>query len=613
MINMPKPPFHSVTEELLYSILQKLPAMASLTKEDINTIAKLNAIIEDGDIVSDAAIAEAINTLKGNVPEAGNTLAKLYNIIQGLGNLKREDIDTLAEINAILSDASLATMADLEEVLVGLNGGVPIEGNSLAKLYNLIAGKKDKFSDYYPSTYFVSPLVTDDIGVKGDYTLPFTPARAYELAAPGDTIAFLPGLYYMTGNIAKNGVAYTTFGGKALLVTGGFNLFDYESLEDASSDIVIDGDFEFSHGGETVFKFKDSPTPRRYRIRWSYAFVQAGTLIRMPAVLSTGIFEGTIEIAFGSNVPAIECVETAITTGAGVMNLIIVNNSHYAHAIKPWFSGFRFNISYIGAEYGLFAQPVGGGSDNNIYVLNITQGITCTTYLTSGEYSGTVKGGLIFIQGSVNLNARLNTCELHISEQTSSKVTAIANGVTIFNDLPKMLKLDGVWHGCIYNSNSQSPCIMEGEFYNLQFNTSAGRLKITGYVRITDDNSILVSNTDTLEVTGKLIGNAPEVIRLAENGEAIISGCVKQLAVDRPAIMFEPDDYTIALTLKNAIIQSGTSSNESILAEAPIRVIISLYGKSYGNRPIAGGAEINYRIGSADDFLVDLNVDVSNE
>ena len=607
---MSKPPFHSVTEELLYSILQKLPAMASLTKDDINTIAKLNAIIEDGDIVSDAAIAEAINTLKGNVPEAGNTLAKLYSIIQGLGNLKSEDIDTLAEINEILSDADLATMADLEETAVGLNGGVPIEGNSLAKLYNLLSGKKDKYSDANPNIYFVSPLVTTDNGVMGDYSMPFTPDRAYELAKAGDTIAFMPGLYYMVGNMAKNGVVYTTFGGKALIVVGGINLFDYESLDDHDSEIAIYGDFDFYIQGGSVFNFKNGTIPRKYTIRWSNAFHSGGTFMRMPTVLSRGIFEGNIEIEFGCSTPAIECVETAMTTGPGVMNLIIVNNSHYAHAIKPWFSGFRFNITYVGAEYGLFAQPIGEGTDNNIYVLNIKQGITCTTYLTAGEYSGTIQGGLIFIQGSVNLNARLNACELHISQQTSSKVTAIANGVTIFNDLPKMLKLDGVWRDCIYNSNSQSPCIMEGEFYILQFNTSVGRLKIAGYVRITDDNSVLVSNTDTLEVTGKLVGNAPEVIRLAENGEAIISGYVKQLAVDRPAIVFEPEDYTIALTLRNAIIQSGSSSNESILSESPVRVSLRLYGKSYSNKPIEGSLAANYLIGSIDEFVVDNDVQV---
>lgn len=612
-MSVPKPPFHSVSEELLYSILQKLPDMDSLTKADINTLAKLNAIIEDGDIVSDTAIEAAISALKGNVPQAGNTLEKLYSIIQGLGNLKREDIDTLAEINEILSDADFATMADLEETAVGINGGVPEEGSSLAKLYNLLSGKKDKFSDYNPNTYFVSPLVTDDIGVKGDYTLPFTPARAFELAAPGDTIAFLPGLYYMNSNIAKNGVAYTTFGGMALLVTGGFNLFDYESLEDASSDIVIDGDFEFSHGGETVFKFKDSPTPRRYRIRWSHAFVQAGTFIRMPAVLATGTFEGSIEIAFGCSTPAIEFVETAMTTGAGVMNLIIVNNSHYAHAIKPWFSGFRLNISYIGSEYGLFAQPIGAGSDNNIFVLNIRQGITCTTYLCAGEYSGIIQGGLIFLhQGGIILNARLSDCELHVSQQTSSKVTAIATGVTIFNDLPEMLMLDGVWSNSIYHSNTESPCIMQGQFHNLQFNTSVGRLKITGYVKLIEDNSAPVRTTDILEVTGKLVANAPEVIQLAENGSAIISGCIKQLAIDRPAIVFVPEEYTIELTLWNAIIQSGSIATESIVAEAPVIVSLRLYGKNYSNHPIGGGSQVDYVIGNADDFIVNAAIEVSS-
>jgi hypothetical protein len=367
---MPKPPFHSVTEELLYGILQKLPAMASLTREDINTIAKLNAIIEDGDIVSDAAIAEAINALKGNVPEAGNTLAKLYSIIQGLGNLKSEDIDTLAEINAILSDADLATMADLEETVVGLNGGVPIEGNSLAKLYNLLGGKKDKYSDANPNIYFVSPLVTTDNGVMGDYSMPFTPDRAYELAKAGDTIAFMPGLYYMVGSMAKNGVVYTTFGGKALIVVGGINLFDYESLDDHDSEIAIYGDFDFYIQGGNVFNFKNGTIPRKYTVRWSNAFLSAGTFMRMPTALSSGIFEGNIDIEPTCQYLAIECGDTAPTTGPGVMNLNIVNKSQLNYAIKPWFSGFRFNISYIGTQYGLFSQPIGQGSDGNVFVLN---------------------------------------------------------------------------------------------------------------------------------------------------------------------------------------------------------------------------------------------------
>ena len=611
---MAKPPFHSVTEELLYSILQKLPDMASLTKEDINTIAKLNAIIQDGDIVSDTAIADAINTLKGDVPEAGNTLAKLYSIIQGLGNLKREDIDTFKEISAILSDATLATMADLEETLVGINGGVPEEGSSLGKLYSLLGRKKDKYSDAYPNTYFVSPLVTTDTGIMGDYSMPFTPDRAYELAKAGDTIAFLPGVYYLVGNMAKNGVSYTTFGGRAQLVTGGFNLFDFEALDDTDTAITIDGDFEFYNSGGIVFNFKQGTIPRKYTIRWSNAMHYGGTIIRMPTVVSTGIFEGNIEVARDCQTAAIECGEASATIGAGVMNLIIVNNSHYAHAIKPWFSGFRFHISYRGSEYGLFAQPIGVGSDNNAYVLNIKQGITCTTYLTSGEYSGTIQGGLIFLyQGSVILNARLHNCQLNILEQTSSKVTAIAEAVSIVNDLPKMLKLDGIWNNCIYSSNTQSYCVMEGQFYNLQFNTSAGKLKITGYVKVTDDNSILVSNTDTLEVTGKVVANGPEVIRVAENGSLIISGYIKQLASDRAAIVFEPDEYVNSLILKNAVIQSGSSSLEGIRADAPTTVSMHLYGTTYSNKPCSGTATVNYVVGNGNDFVVNMEINVTDE
>jgi hypothetical protein len=209
-MSVPKPPFHSITEELLYNILQKLPDVTYLTKDDINSIAKLNALILDGDIPSDESIASAIEIIKGNVPEAGNTLAKLYSIILGLGNLKSEDIDTLAELNAILTDADLVNTAEFSTTISALMDGVPEAGSTLGKLYNLLGGKKDKYADTYLNTYFVSPNATDSGGVKGDYMMPFNPDEAYQLAGNGDTIAFLPGVYYMVGNMAKNGVAYTT-------------------------------------------------------------------------------------------------------------------------------------------------------------------------------------------------------------------------------------------------------------------------------------------------------------------------------------------------------------------------------------------------------------------
>jgi hypothetical protein len=123
-MSVPKPPFRTVTEELLYNILLKLSGggnMPGLTADDINSISKLNAIIQDGDLMTAAEIASSIETLKGNVPDVANTLEKLYNILQGITYLKQEDIDTIAELNAILTDADLVRISDLADSLVALN------------------------------------------------------------------------------------------------------------------------------------------------------------------------------------------------------------------------------------------------------------------------------------------------------------------------------------------------------------------------------------------------------------------------------------------------------------------------------------------------------------
>jgi hypothetical protein len=612
-MSSPKPPFHTTTEELLYSILQKLPDVTYLTANDINSIAKLNALILDGDIPSDALITEAINSIKGNVPEGGDTLAKLYSIIQGLGNLKKEDIDTLAELNEILTDADLVNTTELSLAISAVVGGVPEAGSTLAKLYNLLGGKKDKYADTYLNTYFVSANAPGTGGVKGDYMMPFTPEEAYQLANVGDTIAFLPGVYYMVGNMAKNGVAYTTFGGRALLVTGGFTLFDYESLDDTASPITIDGDFEFSNSGGTIFNFKNGTIPRKYIIRWSEAAHYGGTIMRMPTVLSTGIFEGNIDISEECLTPAIECSDSAMTTGPGIMNLTIINNSHVSFAIKPWFSGFRFNISYIGKTYGLFSPPINSGSDSNVYVLNIKQDAPCVTYLTSGECSGSIQGGQInLFNGSINLNARLTGCLLYASPQTSCTVVAQASSVTIFNDQVKVLQLDGVWENCSYNRTSTSLCILEGHFYNLQINSSVGIMKITGYVKLVDTTSAIVTANDYLEVSGKLVANALQVIQLSQRAPVIISGYIKQLGQFAPAIKSANGGNTHLLILKNAIIESGSSSPDGIKVDSPDGLEVKLYGKSYSNKPIDGSATVTYLVGSVDDFIVDTDVSIIN-
>ena len=119
-MSIPKPPFHSASEELLYNIYLKIQDMDSLKESDINTLAKLNAIILDADLMKAEDIIQAINALKGNVPDAGNTLEKLFNIIQGFSFLKAEDIDTLGELNAILSDADLIRTEDLQNAINAL-------------------------------------------------------------------------------------------------------------------------------------------------------------------------------------------------------------------------------------------------------------------------------------------------------------------------------------------------------------------------------------------------------------------------------------------------------------------------------------------------------------
>ena len=136
----PKPPFRTVSEELLYNIYLKLQGggnVNGLTADDINSIAKLNAILQDAQLMSAEQITSSIAALKGNVPNVANTLEKLYNIVQGLTYLKKEDIDHLAELNAILEDADLIRTEDLVYAVTNIKGNAPENADSLEKLYNI--------------------------------------------------------------------------------------------------------------------------------------------------------------------------------------------------------------------------------------------------------------------------------------------------------------------------------------------------------------------------------------------------------------------------------------------------------------------------------------------
>ncbi|QLH33375.1 MAG: hypothetical protein HWD62_14035 [Cyclobacteriaceae bacterium] len=167
-MSIPKPPFHTASEELLYNIYLKLQVMNSLQESDINTLAKLNAILTDADLMKADDVIQAINAIKGNVPDAGNTLEKLFNIIQGFTYLKAEDIDTLAELNAILTDADIIKTEDLQSSVNAIKGNAPIAGDTLEKLYNLLQPILNAWVQDGNNVGSTRP-----IGTKDNFPLPF--------------------------------------------------------------------------------------------------------------------------------------------------------------------------------------------------------------------------------------------------------------------------------------------------------------------------------------------------------------------------------------------------------------------------------------------------------
>ncbi|HMV08182.1 MAG TPA: hypothetical protein PK325_00855 [Cyclobacteriaceae bacterium] len=162
-MNTPKPPFSSISEELLYNIYLKVSTGNGngITPNDIDTLAKLNSFLKDAVLMEADDIMSAINALKGNVPVVANSLEKLYNIVQGLTYLRREDIDHLAELNTIVQDADLVRTEDLTSAITGIKGNVPVNGNTLEKLHSLIQGFSFLKREDIDTISELNALVTD--------------------------------------------------------------------------------------------------------------------------------------------------------------------------------------------------------------------------------------------------------------------------------------------------------------------------------------------------------------------------------------------------------------------------------------------------------------------
>ncbi|MBT1699487.1 hypothetical protein KK083_21495 [Fulvivirgaceae bacterium PWU4] len=140
---IPQPPFNSAIEELLFGIYQKLESSGGgLKPTDLNTLAKLNALLIDADLMSSEETILAINGIRGNVPVAANSLEKLYNIILALNYLRREDIDTLAELNAILLDADIVKSEDLNNII----GSLPLNKRIFRFFFDPSSHDLDRFA-----------------------------------------------------------------------------------------------------------------------------------------------------------------------------------------------------------------------------------------------------------------------------------------------------------------------------------------------------------------------------------------------------------------------------------------------------------------------------------
>ncbi|MBT1688878.1 hypothetical protein [Dawidia soli] len=579
----PTPPFRSVVEELLFAILQKLPDAQYLTRQDIDSLAKLNVLLLDADLAPAGETQAAIESIKGNVPAIADTLEKMYGIIQGLTFLKTEDIDTLAELNSVLTDADLLRGGDIK----------------------------------FPNVLFVSPDGDNNHGLKGDISRPFAPDGIASRAGAGDKVMFLPGDYTVNTNLAVNGVEYGTLGGGVQISVSqaGAILFDYTAIANSNLPVKIAGEFDFKIDANTagIFKFnKPGQSARQYSIRWRTALQLKGTFLTMPLLLTIGTFEGCVEIAPSADQPCIVCDGNG-STGNGVVKLAINNNSTTTSAISPCFNGFSFDVNYNATAHGLFKEPVTNNSTFvNSYKLKIAQPAGATTYITSGNYELSLVGGtVVVVLGSkVVLSGFLRTCTFNAGPSTDTFAQCVANTVAILNAQVTLLVLDGVWRNCTYNRTSSNPVVLKGDFFNFTFLGSPSLMTITGRVELTEGNYIFGEGGQYFDLQGTLIGNAPTLFIFGFNYKVLISGRLKNLKSDGKLFETNHNNQVYTLILTGAVLEAGASAPHAINIFIEDTINITLYGKSFINKPVLGPGTVNYIVGPASDLVISGDVRV---
>jgi hypothetical protein len=528
-MSVPKPPFHSASEELLYNIYLKLQDMNSLQESDINTLAKLNAILTDADLMKVEDITLAINAIKGNVPDAGNTLEKIFNIIQGFTYLKAEDIDTLAELNAILSDADIIKTEDLQSSIDTLKGNAPLAGNTLEKLYNFL---QPILSAWVQDGNNVG--ATKSIGTKDNFPLPFITANVER------------------GRFDANGNFLIGYSGLAI---GKIHVRTTDSLEANYATYIEDPILNVLFGVTNSGKFFMNKDQSNLSVNggWPGMTGLRNMVITSGALGAKMVDSGSDNTVFGYNAAS----SSGASPGRGLTRNVVIgseagasdnNGSSYSDCV---FVGYRagtligFNTSHrntmIGALAGATAAQ--GGTDHTLvgYDAQNARSNSFNTLLGSGTRAYNSFGDLITNGGGQNYMTAIGAGAIVRTPNTIVIGRVVSDQIVIGAEssnyqLPGVTanlgfsgyKFQVVRPGSLALGVSGSIYVRDGNFSVNLGEEGSGTVKnsvrINSYISGYGGYEFLLSSNNvnaTLEITDYLFGGTKtEMLRLSPAGYA---------------------------------------------------------------------------------------------
>jgi hypothetical protein len=309
-------------------------------------------------------------------------------------------------------------------------------------------------------------------------------------------------------------------------------------------------------------------------------------------------------------VPAITCDGNGCD-GAGTIRCSVFNDSSLTYAITPLFVGFTLMISFFSNGKGLFSAPAGASSTANKGILTINQPATADTYLFDGDFDISVVGGIVetAIGSLISLKGNMRDCEFRARPQTFIAAYLTARNIKLLNDQVHTLQLDGMYHTCEYIRTSTSLTILNGTFFNFKPQSTVSLLRINGYVLLAPETSLQVISGETLEVNGKLVGNADKIIWIGQTSSVKISGEVRNHKDAGVVIQSGNGGYALNLHLKNAVLQAALNAPYSILVQPNDSLTLKAYGQSVASKPIQGN--ISFTVGSVDDLVIDADAEIT--